>query len=402
MLGLGLGIPLSSFIAKEGLLLDMYSGAAAAYSLSLLSKSYTGDCISVRRSSDDFSASFGFVNGELDSTSLLTFVNEDVTTYTSDFSANADNWTHNGGTVTGNIDGIGGFNDVLRFAIDSSTGSHFAYKAILDLNQLHDVKIKVYIPSTNTQVDRINVSLGASGSAQTVTATDTWVTVDFEDTPTGNNRINVFAIDGGTTSYTGNGTDVIYIKDVVVVQKTANGHVDAWFDQANAGSFTYNTFTSFQPYIVKNGSYLGYIEPQLENIVALEDFSYSYKNSVDFTSFIVAKNTGSAVLGGTTNGAAFYGVAFSASGSGASANFSSLSYFVNGVSVNDIRQDVFSATTDFTVLATQATPIGTSAAAIGYVNQTYNNMQFKELVIYDNQTIDRAKAENSIMKRYGF
>jgi hypothetical protein len=59
---------------KEQLLLDEFPNAAAAYSLRLLSSSYTGNCIEVRRSSDNALQNIGFVNGVLDTASLLSFV----------------------------------------------------------------------------------------------------------------------------------------------------------------------------------------------------------------------------------------------------------------------------------------------------------------------------------------
>src|SRR6056300_1672906 len=55
------------------LLLDTYTGASAAYSLRLLSTSYTGDAIEVRRASDNATQDIGFVNNELDVTSLESF-----------------------------------------------------------------------------------------------------------------------------------------------------------------------------------------------------------------------------------------------------------------------------------------------------------------------------------------
>src|SRR5210317_1944603 len=55
------------------LLLDTYTGAAAAYSLRLLSTSYTGDAIEVRRASDNATQDIGFVNNELGVTSLESF-----------------------------------------------------------------------------------------------------------------------------------------------------------------------------------------------------------------------------------------------------------------------------------------------------------------------------------------
>ena len=54
-------------------LLDTYTGAAAAYSLRLLRTEYTGDAIKVRRSSDNTEQDIGFVNNELDTSSLASF-----------------------------------------------------------------------------------------------------------------------------------------------------------------------------------------------------------------------------------------------------------------------------------------------------------------------------------------
>jgi hypothetical protein len=55
------------------LLLDTYSGADIAHSLRLLDKDYTGDCITVRRKSDEALDTFGFVNNYLDTTALKSF-----------------------------------------------------------------------------------------------------------------------------------------------------------------------------------------------------------------------------------------------------------------------------------------------------------------------------------------
>jgi hypothetical protein len=67
-----------SILARGGtppaaLLLDTYTGAAAAYSLRLLRTAYSGNSIRVRRSSDNAEQDFGFVSNDLDTASLLTF-----------------------------------------------------------------------------------------------------------------------------------------------------------------------------------------------------------------------------------------------------------------------------------------------------------------------------------------
>lgn len=74
MLGLGLGLqlnsmPLGGFIG----LLDLYPNASGAYSLRKLRNAYTGNCIRVRRSSDNSEQNIGFVSNILDTASLLTF-----------------------------------------------------------------------------------------------------------------------------------------------------------------------------------------------------------------------------------------------------------------------------------------------------------------------------------------
>jgi hypothetical protein len=63
----------SGTIVNGDLLLDVYP-AYAAYSLRKLRTAYTGSAIRVRRSSDDAEQDIGFVSGELDTTSLLSFV----------------------------------------------------------------------------------------------------------------------------------------------------------------------------------------------------------------------------------------------------------------------------------------------------------------------------------------
>jgi len=54
-------------------LLDVYSGAAAAYSLRKLRTAYTGSAIQVRRASDNSTQDIGIVDNELDTSALTTF-----------------------------------------------------------------------------------------------------------------------------------------------------------------------------------------------------------------------------------------------------------------------------------------------------------------------------------------
>lgn len=89
------GILASSIQSAAALLLDTYTGAAAAFSVRKLRTAYTGSAIRVRRSSDNAEQDIGFSGGNLDTSSLTTFVganNGFVTTWY-DQSGNARNAT---------------------------------------------------------------------------------------------------------------------------------------------------------------------------------------------------------------------------------------------------------------------------------------------------------------------
>jgi hypothetical protein len=88
---------LQNYNAQKGryadLLLDTYTGAAAAYSVRKLRTAYTGSAIRVRRSSDNTEQDIGFSGNDLDTSALTTFVganNGFVTTWY-DQSGNARN-----------------------------------------------------------------------------------------------------------------------------------------------------------------------------------------------------------------------------------------------------------------------------------------------------------------------
>jgi hypothetical protein len=68
------GILTAAATSSFSYLLDDYPGAAAAYSLRKLRSAYTGAAIRVNRGVDAMQMDIGFVNGELDTTTLLAFV----------------------------------------------------------------------------------------------------------------------------------------------------------------------------------------------------------------------------------------------------------------------------------------------------------------------------------------
>jgi hypothetical protein len=74
--------PYVSISTTANYLLDTYNGVTAAFSLRKLISSYTGPVVRVRRSLDNTESTIGFdSNGELDTTSLLSFVKPTITGY---------------------------------------------------------------------------------------------------------------------------------------------------------------------------------------------------------------------------------------------------------------------------------------------------------------------------------
>ena len=63
-----------AFRYGPGPLLDSFPGAQAAYSLRKVNSSYTGSCLTVRRSSDNATANIGFYRYTVDTDAILRFV----------------------------------------------------------------------------------------------------------------------------------------------------------------------------------------------------------------------------------------------------------------------------------------------------------------------------------------
>ena len=236
-------------------MLDQYGDAAAAYSLRKLRSGYTGDAIRVRRSSDDTERDMGFYDNELDTQALLDWVNTEYVKYTSDFSSDNEGWSAAGGTSDGNIDGIDGQDDCLRLTADTSTGNHRLSRANLFRDRPNSFRIELdyYIPSANIDANSIKI-LTSGGNTDFLDVLDTWTsaTLDTGTVPSGYFYITMYA--SGTNLFTGNGSDVIYVKNIRVTQTTSSGHVHTWYDQsANANHAVQGTDTA-QPKIVDAGS----------------------------------------------------------------------------------------------------------------------------------------------------
>lgn len=150
--------------AAYSYILDTYSGAVVAYSLRKLSSTYTGNCIRVRRSSDNTEQNIGFVSNILDTASLLIFCGSGdgfVTTWY-DQSGNANNATQTNATYQPNIVTSGSVNLLnSKPTINSSTVRYLTQNSSVTINSSFYV---ANYTSLNT-VNYINQSVFLGGSA---------------------------------------------------------------------------------------------------------------------------------------------------------------------------------------------------------------------------------------------
>lgn len=144
--------------------------------------------------------------------------------YTSDFSTNTDGNTGIGGTTAGNIDTIGGQDDNLRLTINSSTSDHYFTKgAVFTTGRRHRMEFDYYIPSTNSVLDGISASIGESAEKIVSAPTQNqWNHFSMDAVAIGGTNtsksIYIFSRDGGVRSYAGNGTDVMYVRNIQVTE----------------------------------------------------------------------------------------------------------------------------------------------------------------------------------------
>ena len=144
--------------------------------------------------------------------------------YASDFSAGVDGWVGTACTLTGNIDGIGGQDNNLRAVIDSANTTHLFYKIPpLPRGKRCRIMADVYRPAANATVTGFTVQHynQATTTTNVQLAADTWTAAshDVDDlATTGNNGGIVwnFANAAGSIVFAGNGTDILYIRNVRV------------------------------------------------------------------------------------------------------------------------------------------------------------------------------------------
>jgi len=141
--------------------------------------------------------------------------------YASDFSAGANGWTAPGiGAVAGNIDGIGGQDDNLRFTDNGSAGSHQCSRlTLLAAGKSYAFTGKVYIPSANTTLVEVRPYLNNSQLTNPITTTDAWTSWSAVATSDGRALQLLGQNAAHAHSFTGTNGDVFYAREVTVIPR---------------------------------------------------------------------------------------------------------------------------------------------------------------------------------------
>jgi len=150
---------------------------------------------------------------------------EEVNVYTSDFSSGVDGWFGSKLSVTGNIDSIGGLDNWLRHDIDSTSGQHISIKGGFTVGKVNNGSLLINIPSTNTDVDGFTAQFGGHPEAKEFDSFLELGAINDDITRTisipknlwkSNTNFIIFLTKGGVQSFLGNGSDRIYIKNVII------------------------------------------------------------------------------------------------------------------------------------------------------------------------------------------
>jgi hypothetical protein len=248
MLGLGLGLQKSTKLGGFIGLLDLFPGAAAAYSLRKLRAAYSGSAVRVRRSSDNTEQDIGFTTqGELDTASLLSFVNEDVVTF------NQGSVSPIGGTVlTGQS--IADRSNLIKFTYTGGATNHqvFAAGNHPDTNNTYTVSFSVYFETGQACNGFAYLKPDGTSDAQANLTQGIWHSFTYTNVNGGSNLSRFIPSVNGSGNTNDDGAN-FYIDSWIITQTTADGLVSTWYDQSLSNDATQGTGAA-QPKIVSGGS----------------------------------------------------------------------------------------------------------------------------------------------------
>lgn len=174
-----------------------------------------------------------------DSNDLVTDGNFEATTnansYTSDFSnpdvggdEDLDGWNATDGAVDGNIDGIGGQDDNLRFTINGDNATHRTSKILYTPGKTYRTRFDYYIPAGQSNIDAILPFIGESPAELNIT--NVWTNFDIYHVAT-SSTFHIYATDSPDQIFQDLGADdVFYVRNIIIDEVT----FDDWTDTADS------------------------------------------------------------------------------------------------------------------------------------------------------------------------
>jgi len=214
-------------IEPTGYLLTDYPGAAAAYSLRLINKTYAGSAIRVRRATDNAEQNIGFASKQLDTETLESFVNSGEAFTDPDITSSY-NWTKGANTTyNAATEALDLLNENGLTARQGVSVSGHTYTITIVLDSVTSGGIKIY----------------AGGTQSAVISTAGTHTLEI----TASNSNNILGINPS-------GAATCSISRFSAIDTTADAFVTTWYDQSGNGVNATQTSASSQPKIVSSGS----------------------------------------------------------------------------------------------------------------------------------------------------
>jgi hypothetical protein len=144
--------------------------------------------------------------------------------YTSDFSAGTNGWAGVRGTAAGNVDGISGVDNTLRLTVDSTaSNSHYLVNGTVPgllASKRYRVAFDYFITAANATMNGLQLwQLSPQLTITTIqSVTGAWTSITPVEFVSRDTRLDVLGAAAGNVSFTGNGTDTLYIVNMVLTR----------------------------------------------------------------------------------------------------------------------------------------------------------------------------------------
>ena len=215
--------------------------------------------------------------------------------------------------------------------------------------------------------------------------------------------LKVSKSDGSTLDVYANTSGQLDIDSLSDFAGSDNVYVHTWYDQGFYGNHAKQEDVTLMPIIVENGSYLGYVKNQTINTGSNLIPRYDYSATQNFATLALVRQTGNGVVMGTSSSSEYYIVGQSGNGLDPEALFTSMTYNINGEAVEYTRDEMYSAlnTDNFVLVTAQGQAPAERRAELGYGSlKSFDNNQYKQVIIYGTVPAELSDAENNIISKY--